>query len=229
MQGLDILLFQVIFAKDLSVQLRTFGWSLSGGMDLDKNDYPDLLVGAYNSGHAVSLRGAPVVHMTMEISFDVASKQINLEDAACMLSDRKHWVPCVPVTVTLRYTGVGVPDQLSFVLDYLLDSQKTDNQKRMFFLDEEGKSARKHRIEMLKQREAKEKFKVYMPGPNIKDKLTKLEIQVRYSLDTSATTGRGLKPVLAHGEHMIQDSISIQKECGDDSVCIPDLSIKTNQ
>ena len=211
------------------MQLRTFGWSLSGGMDLDRNQYPDLLVGAYNSGHAVHLRAAPVIHMKAEISFDRTSKQINLEDAACMLSDKKHWVPCVPVTVSLIYTGVGVPNKLDFMLEYVLDSLKTDKQKRMFFIDAEGKSVRGHRIEMLKERKTKEKFKVYMPGPNIKDKLTSLDIQVRYSLDSSAASGLTLKPVLAHGEHMVQDSISIQKECGSDSVCIPDLSIKTNE
>ena len=41
---------QVIYASSFNSQIRTFGWSLSGGMDMDNNDYPDLLVGAYDSG-----------------------------------------------------------------------------------------------------------------------------------------------------------------------------------
>ena len=41
---------QVIYASTFNSQIRTFGWSLSGGMDMDNNDYPDLLVGAYDSG-----------------------------------------------------------------------------------------------------------------------------------------------------------------------------------
>ena len=36
--------------------LKAFGSSLSGGMDLDENGYPDLTVGAYESGHVVLLR-----------------------------------------------------------------------------------------------------------------------------------------------------------------------------
>ena len=60
---------QVIFARDLSVSgLRTFGWSLSGGMDLDGNEYPDLLVGAYESAKAVYLKSSPVVHLKSEVS-----------------------------------------------------------------------------------------------------------------------------------------------------------------
>ena len=43
---------QIIRASDLPVEarlFRTFGYSLSGGLDLDQNGYPDLLVGAYES------------------------------------------------------------------------------------------------------------------------------------------------------------------------------------
>ena len=47
--------------------LRTFGWSLSGGMDLDGNEYPDLLVGAYESAKAVYLKSSPVVHLKSEV------------------------------------------------------------------------------------------------------------------------------------------------------------------
>ena len=58
---------QVIFAREVSTGLRTFGWSLSGGMDLDGNEYPDLLVGAYESANAVYLKSAPVVHLKSEV------------------------------------------------------------------------------------------------------------------------------------------------------------------
>ncbi len=219
---------QVIFARDLNSNLRTFGWSLSGGMDLDQNKYPDLLIGAYESGHTVHMRAAPVVHITAEISFDRTSKQINLDDTACTLKDRRTRVPCVPVSISLRYTGVGVPNKLEFNLEYVLDAKK-EKQKRMHFIDDEGESVRTTKIEMLKERAFKDKFKVYLLGPNIKDKLTSLDIQVRYSLGSSAGIGVELTPVLGHGDHVASDSINIQKECGSDNICIPDLSIKTRE
>lgn len=42
---------QVIYAEDVggSGYLSTFGFSLSGGIDLDGNVYPDLAVGAYEA------------------------------------------------------------------------------------------------------------------------------------------------------------------------------------
>lgn len=46
---------QVIFAEDVigSGYLNTFGFSLSGGIDLDGNMYPDLVVGAYDANKAL--------------------------------------------------------------------------------------------------------------------------------------------------------------------------------
>jgi hypothetical protein len=47
---------QVIQAEDVVSPLSTFGFSVSGGMDLDENEYPDLVVGAYEADTAVYLR-----------------------------------------------------------------------------------------------------------------------------------------------------------------------------
>ena len=61
-------------------------------------------------------------------------------------------------------------------------------------------------------------------------------LQVRYSLTGSsvASSGSGrlrreLMPVLGQFETMTSDSISIQKECGPDNVCIPNLTVQASQ
>ena len=170
-------------------------------MDMDGNDYPDILVGAYDSGHAVYMRSAPVAHMTASVSFDVVSKQINLEDLRCSLRDRTR-VPCVQVSVMLKYTGVGVPNRMGFKLDYNLDAKKP-KKKRMFLLENEGKSSRTRTISMLKDREWKESFKVYLLESQIYDKLTSLDIQMKFSLDdgVQAMAGSSLTPVLGQQRH----------------------------
>ena len=129
--------------------------------------------------------------------------------------------------MSLRYTGVGVPNKLDFSLDYLLDAKK-EKQKRLFMLNQEGTSTRSKTISMLKDREFKETFKVYLPGSQINDKLTSLEVQLRYALGSAVAVGPGLPPVLGHGEHLVTDSINIQKECGADNICIPNLSIQSS-
>ena len=49
--------------------LRTFGWSLSGGQDLDGNEYPDLTVGSYGVDAALVLRTRPVVQLDAELRY----------------------------------------------------------------------------------------------------------------------------------------------------------------
>lgn len=46
---------QIIYPEDLPETgfLSTFGFSLSGGIDLDGNLYPDLVVGAYEANKAL--------------------------------------------------------------------------------------------------------------------------------------------------------------------------------
>ena len=53
--------------KGSSNALSTFGYSLSGGFDLDGNSYPDLLVGAFGSDQVLLLRGKPIINMQVEI------------------------------------------------------------------------------------------------------------------------------------------------------------------
>lgn len=70
----DIKLSQKIFASDIQVPsgmfaqpnvrfLNGFGYSLSGGLDLDASGYPDLAVGALKSNAVVLLRTLPIVYV----------------------------------------------------------------------------------------------------------------------------------------------------------------------
>ena len=54
---------KVIYASDIGPSVNTFGWSISAGMDLDGNQYPDILVGAYESNNAVYLKSLPVINL----------------------------------------------------------------------------------------------------------------------------------------------------------------------
>lgn len=46
----------MIYAEAVGRDISTFGFSVSGGLDLDGNDYPDMIVGAYLSDAAFFFR-----------------------------------------------------------------------------------------------------------------------------------------------------------------------------
>jgi hypothetical protein len=62
--------------------LTTFGSSLSGGMDMDYNDYPDLLVGAYASAAVVLLRSRYILNVDIFLDPPAVS-QLNLTSQGC--------------------------------------------------------------------------------------------------------------------------------------------------
>ena len=60
--GLRMKPSQIILAEDIpGPSLQTFGYSLSGGLDMDLNNHSDILVGAYQSDSVVILRARPVI------------------------------------------------------------------------------------------------------------------------------------------------------------------------
>jgi len=61
---------QVIKGSTVSRGIKSFGYSLSGGLDMDANGYPDILIGAYQSDTVVLLRSKPVISISSTIKID---------------------------------------------------------------------------------------------------------------------------------------------------------------
>lgn len=49
--------------------LKTFGYSLSGGTDMDQNGYSDLLIGAYENDAVVLLRSKKIIDISTYIRY----------------------------------------------------------------------------------------------------------------------------------------------------------------
>lgn len=70
---------QIIRSSDIPSPklITTFGYSLSGGIDLDQNGYSDLVIGAYEQDLAVLLRTRPIIGLT--ISYEPEINLINID------------------------------------------------------------------------------------------------------------------------------------------------------
>ncbi|XP_024874292.1 integrin alpha-PS2 isoform X1 [Temnothorax curvispinosus] len=224
---------QVIHAEDLDNPVQTFGFSVAGGLDLDGNVYPDLVVGAYESGAAMFFRSRPVIKMDSYVVFDSESKLISLDDRNCTLSDNTR-VTCFPLRACFRYSGEGVLTRHNFNIQYVLDVKKTKN-PRLFFLELEGRNTMNHTITVERDRQFCRTVQVYVI-PNIRDKLTSLDAEMRMSLEEERIPDNRrrdprmpLRPVLGATTSR-KDTLSIRKNCGSDNICIPNLqlSVKSN-
>lgn len=85
---------QEIYASNLkrhpgAATLNSFGASLTGGVDIDENGYPDLAVGAYESSMSFLLRTRPVVEV--QLGHELDRKYIRINGGSACPSNYKSW------------------------------------------------------------------------------------------------------------------------------------------
>uniref|UniRef100_A0A6G1SR37 Integrin alpha-8 n=2 Tax=Aceria tosichella TaxID=561515 RepID=A0A6G1SR37_9ACAR len=224
---------QVIYAESIKPEghlLRSFGFSLSGGLDIDGNQYPDLLVGDYMADRAILLKARPVVNVTATLSFQ--PENFNLDDKTCSLPNSSTSVPCITVQYCTKYTGLNVDQSLGFVYDIRLDTENK-GAPRLFFLEKEGKNEDRISVILNKDEPKCRSFKAYIMR-QIRDKLTPLRVDIDYALAEYSgetydyVTGQAkLRPVLNRSgqPNRLSKIATIQKNCGPDNVCVPDLKL----
>ncbi|XP_064647988.1 integrin alpha pat-2-like isoform X1 [Lineus longissimus] len=217
---------QVIHAEDVSPQLQAFGFSVAGGMDLDTNEYPDIVVGAYESDRAVVLRSRPIIKMSPTL--EILPAVINFVDTKsnCRLKDRTK-VTCVTVKTCVNYTGAGLPSFINIKLDWELDIM--GNVKRAFFHGRKEGQSKDDRSIRLKEGQTWCRTPQIYVRKDIKDKLTPVVVDLRVTvLEKANPAPDELIPILdQYANTHVQAKAHVRKECGPDNVCIPDLKVRT--
>lgn len=85
--------------------MKSFGVSLSGGLDLDSNGYPDLLVGSYESAHVALIRSRAIIKLSANIT--VNPDMIDLAaNPFCQYDKTPHH--CVQLSVCVKFTAEPV-------------------------------------------------------------------------------------------------------------------------
>ncbi|XP_031201722.1 integrin alpha-9 isoform X2 [Mastomys coucha] len=117
--------------REINPTLRMFGQSISGGIDMDGNGYPDVTVGAFLSDSVVLLRARPVI--TVDVSIFLPGS-INITAPQC--HDGQQPVNCLNVTVCFRFRGKNVPGEIG--LNYNLTADVAQKEKgqlpRVYFV-----------------------------------------------------------------------------------------------
>lgn len=88
----------------MPTSLSTFGYSLSGGIDMDQNGYPDLLVGAYDNNSVVLLRARKIIDITTYIRYQ--TKNLTYEDKIASIDPNKVGCPDDPTSNYTWYVAI---------------------------------------------------------------------------------------------------------------------------
>ncbi|XP_070266163.1 integrin alpha-7 isoform X3 [Myotis yumanensis] len=217
-----------------AVSLKSFGYSLSGGLDVDGNHYPDLLVGSL-ADTAVLFRARPVLHVSHEVI--IAPRAIDLEQPNCAGG---HLV-CVDIRVCFSYMATPSSYSPIVALNYVLDGD-TDRRlrgqvPRVTFLSR-GPDDPKHQasgtVWLKHQHDRVCGDTMFQLQENVKDKLRAIVVTLSYSLQTPRlrrqVPGQGLPPVApilnAHQPSTHRAEVHFLKQgCGEDKICQSNLQL----
>uniref|UniRef100_A0A668A3X9 Integrin subunit alpha 8 n=1 Tax=Myripristis murdjan TaxID=586833 RepID=A0A668A3X9_9TELE len=212
-----------------SGSLPGYGFTLRGGRDLDKNQYPDLIVGAFGAGEVSVYRARAVV--SVEAEMILTPRILNPDDRQCHLPHLNIKVTCLKVDVCAAVSGVGIPDSVGLRAELQLDWLKgtRGGVKRVLFLDTQQPQRTGVLILGHNRPRTCQSYTVYLREEDeFRDKLTPISLALNYSLAPPAR-GQDLPPVLNHySSTFLQEQAYILLDCGEDNMCIPDLQLSAS-
>ncbi|XP_072268236.1 integrin alpha-9 [Pyxicephalus adspersus] len=219
-----------ISGRTISPALKMFGQSISGGIDMDKNGYVDLTIGAFMSDSVVLLRTRPVITVNVSI---LLPSSINITAPQC--HDGIQHVNCVNVTVCFQFYGKHVPGEIGLTYNLTADIEKREkSQQPRVFLVSSGETV-SHISEKIQLTHMKEKCDQYLAHVKrrVKDVISPIVFEASYSLGEHVV-GKGerdlpaLKPILRwkKGQKIAQrNQTFFERNCRSDD-CPADLHLK---
>lgn len=224
-RGLNTQYVQRISAEDINSDISGFGISISRGLDIDDNYYPDILIGSYSSSSAVLLRTHPVIYLTSKIEFD--PPQITRNDTRCIYDDRK--VPCFNITYCIQYSGKHAPLSLEFDTKLKMDSSRRSNAvARGGFLvhgDDQFSVIKKANLDVGQPSCFEETAFIYN---TIRDVITPVQFSLTYKYDgTNVQDFCADCPIIDPSSSTENaKAIPFQTDCGSDNTCRADLVVE---
>ncbi|XP_049916529.1 integrin alpha-3b [Epinephelus moara] len=214
---------QVIEGKSVgSGGFRTFGYSINGGMDMDDNSYPDILVGSLDDRVAL-LRARPVVHLTTD--FDV--KPDIVDPNQCGSS------PCITATLCMSFTlSNGNKDfKKNATVKYTVEADVLRIRSARVRFKDSNDDTYTGSLNLPSSKTKCQTLKLFVVTP-LRDKLEPVIFNLSVSLhEQKPKARRSLQnldsyPILSQEQKVTERAeIHFQKECGSDNKCSSNLQL----
>ncbi|XP_078464989.1 integrin alpha-9-like [Lampetra fluviatilis] len=112
---------QRILGRRVNAELSMFGHSISGVIDMDRNGYPDVTVGAFNSDAAVVFRAKAVVTVRARVSLP---STVNASSSVCPGTHQQ--VNCIIIRVCFTVTGRNLPSVIGLQYNLTADIRRRE-------------------------------------------------------------------------------------------------------
>ncbi|XP_039296864.1 integrin alpha-PS1 isoform X2 [Nilaparvata lugens] len=241
---------QVIKANDVKplAGIRTFGYSLSGGMDLDQNGYPDLLIGAYESDAAILLRSRPIVGLVTSVAPEANLHKIDPLKKGCFKDIKSEYTcftfdACVMIAAVIKdIKGSRLGEGTGITLRYKLEADFKRKVPRVWIGGTSGEEPRPSTVEndisLTQDKNGQLKHchehTVYIKE-NTRDIQSAIMFRLSYTLvqkePRMPKRGAALPsvdsfPILNQQEAAKVFAATFLKDCGDNDICESQLFVE---
>ncbi|KAM9424544.1 integrin alpha-3b [Pholidichthys leucotaenia] len=202
---------------------HTFGSSISGGMDMDGNSYPDILVGSLDDRIAL-LRARPVVHLTKDLTVGPSIVDPN----QCLANK-----PCITATVCMSFTlsNGNKNFKRNIMVRYTLEADMERRRSPRVRFHKNNDDTYTDTLTLPSSKSECHKLKLIVMGP-VKDKLEPVVFFLNISLqEPEPKQKRSIQnldffPILSQEQKLTERTeIHFQKECGTDNKCSSNLQL----
>ncbi|XP_033097702.1 integrin alpha-7-like [Anneissia japonica] len=106
--------------KGVQLPNMTFGYSLSAGMDMDENEFPDLLIGAFESDSVILVRSRPII----KPEFEIITKPENLTAQSLDCPVQGIDKQCITIKIDITYYCAALYEDI-LTLNLILEADVT--------------------------------------------------------------------------------------------------------
>ncbi|XP_067843768.1 integrin alpha-4 isoform X2 [Heptranchias perlo] len=205
-KGISSTFSQRIHGHRIGNTLHAFGQSISGGIDVDNNGYPDVAVGAFLSDTVVLLRSRPVVVVE---AFLQLPPSINRTKMECFQNGQP--VVCINVTVCFGHKGKKIPGHIVLLYNISTDVNRRNGFASRFNLISDGNlNSSSGRIELYHNIIKCNTHQAFMKG-EIRDIITPVYFEATYYLGKHIVQNEStdalppLQPVLQKKENQANE------------------------
>ena len=232
---------QVQYAEKAAVQVlsrssfSTFGSSLSGGMDMDGNGYPDLMVGAYESSAVFMFRARPIIDISTYVD-DQNLRGIDPGQTGCQ-DDPASQDACFGFSACFKVSQEDLSH--SYDLRYVIEAEPTKAVSRVYLrladsLSQSTMLEKNSSVQGLVHVEShNQEYQcirvIGYVGATHLDLQSPVQFQMTYSLVQdfpNATYNQQLPlptmdnfPILNQAEAKRKFQATFEKDCGEDDIC----------
>ncbi|XP_044728247.1 integrin alpha-PS1 isoform X2 [Chrysoperla carnea] len=216
--------------------IKTLGYSLSGGIDMDNNGYPDLLVGAYEKDAVVLFRARPIIDIQTKIKQPENLVNIDASKTGCLADPNSNYT-CFSFHACCQIMSLDAKTQSDLqILNYTIEAETfAGNRKfsRVWFGRDPNKPHIIHRkIEIVNITKFYcDQHTVYLKE-NTRDILSPIKFRLNYTLQqqvpkysTKTLPIIDNYPILNQQEAEKIFNATFQKDCGANDICESDINI----